>query len=205
MTVDSLDAVFLTAIFILPGFIMNGIIDKMNPPKRHSEGIFFLKYLAYSIINCACWSWLYTIILQASAEHHIVLWVLLVATTIVGSTVLAIIISVLKQKNIAGVILQKMKLNPIHSTPSAWDYYFSKLKPSFVIITMTDGSVLRGWYSGESFSSSDYEERDIFVERSYRIDDNGNWILDQESEGFYVPKDQIRFIEFKRGADDKNE
>lgn len=200
MTIDSLEVVFLTTIFILPGFIVNSIVDKTNPPKKYSESIYFLKCLAYSVVNCACWSWLYIIAFRELSKHIYILFLLLVAITIIGATFIAIAISMLKYKDVVGKILRRVKLNPTHSIPSAWDYFFSQLEPSFVVITMIDGNILRGWYSGESFSSSDYEERDIYVENGYKLDDEGNWIFDEESKGFYIPKDQIRCIEFKKGA-----
>ena len=44
MTIDSFDIVFYTAVFVLPGFIINSIIDAMNPPKKHNDGIYLLCY-----------------------------------------------------------------------------------------------------------------------------------------------------------------
>ena len=56
MSIDSFDVVFYTAIFVLPGFVVNGVINTVNPPKKHNEGVFFLKCIGYSIVSCAIWS-----------------------------------------------------------------------------------------------------------------------------------------------------
>ena len=172
MTIDSLDAVFITAIFILPGFLISSIIDAITPPRKEPEGVYFVRCLVYSIINCAVWSWLYSIILCAKY----------------GNT-----------------FIEKIGINTIHSTPNAWDYYFSQQEPSFIIVTLVDGTVLYGWYAYNSFSSSDQEERDLYVEKSYSVNEKNEWTMDMESNGFYVPKDQIKYIEFKKGAENTYE
>lgn len=41
MTVDSFDIVFYTAIFVLPGFVINSIIGFINPPKNTMMGYFY--------------------------------------------------------------------------------------------------------------------------------------------------------------------
>jgi hypothetical protein len=72
MTIDSLDVVFYTAIFIMPGFIIKSIIDTLNPPKKINDSIFFILCLAYSLVNCAVCSWAYVLI-RPLAEERIML------------------------------------------------------------------------------------------------------------------------------------
>lgn len=198
MIIDSFDAIFYTAIFILPGFIVNSVIDTANPPQKQNEGIYLLKCIFFSLISCAIYSWLYKIVIDCEKISTSLHWILLIVISIAGSFFLGIAIAIIKQHQWLAWMLSKLKINTIHTTPTAWDYYFSKQKSSFVIITLLDDTKLYGWYSNNSFTSSDYEERDIFVEKGY-IFENGNWEEDSESEGFYVAKDQIKLIEFKKG------
>ena len=132
--------------------------------------------------------------------HYVVKWVLLVLVSLTGSLIIGLITSVFKQNQIIDKILEKMKVNTIHTTPTAWDYIFSKQNCAFVIITLLDDTQLYGWYSNNSFTSSDSDERDIFVELGCKYE-YGKWTIDKESAGFYVPKDQIKYIEFKKGDD----
>lgn len=199
MSIDSFDVVFYTAVFILPGFIISNIIDLINPPKKFNEGKYFLKCLLLSIMNCAIWCWLYRIIIDCKDLSSLCHWILLVLVSLIGSTIIGIVIAVIKQKQIIDRLLYKLKVNTIHSTPTAWDYYFSKQESGFVIITLIDDSKLFGWYSSGSFTSSDPEERDIYVEKAYKVE-NEQWKLDEQSAGFYIPKDQIKVIEFKKGG-----
>lgn len=199
MTIDSFDIVFYTAIFVLPGFIINSIIDTMNPPKKHTDGIYLLKCIGLSLVSCGVWCWLYKIILDCDKLSMLWHWVLLALTSVIGSALLGIIIAIIKQFQCIDRILSKLNVNTIHTTPTAWDYLFFNHGESFIIVTLTDDTKLYGWYSSKSFTSSNQDERDIFVEIGYRVSEDGKWEGDSQSGGFYVPKDQIKYIEFKKG------
>lgn len=199
MSIDSFDAVFYTAIFILPGFIISSIIDLVNPPKKYNEGKYLLKCLLLSIVNCAIWCWLYRIIIDCKNLSSLWHWILLVLVSLIGSTVIGLIIAIFKQHQFLDRFLWVLRVKTIHSTPTAWDYFFSKQESGFVIITLIDDSRLFGWYSSKSFTSSDPEERDIYIEIAYKVE-NDQWMLDEQSAGFYIPKDQIKVIEFKKGG-----
>lgn len=197
MIIDSLDVVFYTAIFVLPGFIINSIIDATNPPKKHNDGIFFLKCLLYSIISCACLSWAYKIVIS-NIKNEVAYWMLLLTVTAVGSTIIALAAAIIKQKQIIFIVMNKFGIRTIHPTPSAWDYVFSLQKTNYVIVTLIDGTQIKGAYSSKSFSASDSEDRDLFLEKLYYKVDNEEWVLDTESDGVYIAKDQIKHIEFMK-------
>lgn len=199
MIIDSFDIVFYTAIFVLPGFVVCSIIDSINPPKKHSEATFLLRYIGFSLVNCAAWCWLYKIVIECSNISSLYRWLLLFAISLVGSVLVGLLIAIFKQHQVIDRILNKLKIKTIHTIPTAWDYYFSKQLEGFIIITLIDDTKLYGWYGSNSFTSSDPDERDIYVEYGYQIDEDGKWILDKQSEGFYIPKDQIKYIELKRG------
>ena len=201
MTIDSFDIVFYTAVFVLPGFIINSIIDAMNPPKKHNDGIYLLKCIGLSLVSCGVWCWLYKIILERDKLSELWHWILLALTSIVGSALLGIIIAIIKQFQCIDRILSKLKVNTIHTTPTAWDYLFFNQGSAFIIVTLTDDTKLYGWYASNSFTSSDQEERDLFVEIGYKVSEDGTWEEDPQSGGFYVPKDQIKYIEFKKGEE----
>ena len=197
MLIESFDVVYYTSIFILPGFLIKGIINSLSPPKKTSEGIYFLSCLAYSICNCAIWSWLYNIIYSLHDCSPYWYWVLLVLTTIIGSTIIAVIVGIFKQKALFGKLLNKLHLNFINPIPTAWDYCFSKQESSWLIITTTDDKTILGLYADSSFASSEQEERDIYIERIYdKNDEDDVWIENERSNGIYISKDMIKTIEF---------
>lgn len=203
MIIESFDAIFYTAIFVLPGFIINSVIDATNPPKRHNDGIYLLKCLLYSIIHCAIWSWAYSVILNHTFKYLTLYWISLVLSTLTGATLIAICIVVIKQNNLIYKMFEKLKIRAIHSTPTAWDYIFSQQNSDYVIITLTDDTKIKGWFSMNSFASSDPEERDLYIEELYYEEDEQEWVKDKGSNGVYISKDQIKFIEFKKGENNE--
>lgn len=62
MTIENFETVMLTCIFIIPGFIIDGIISTFIPPKKKNEGLHFLLFLTYSVLHLAVWGWLYSLI-----------------------------------------------------------------------------------------------------------------------------------------------
>ncbi len=199
MLIESFDAVFYTAIFVLPGFIINGIISAFNPTKKLSEGVLLLKSLLYSIIHCAIWSWLYKIIFEISDKYPKTYWFILVLATIIAASVLAAIIGLIQQKQLIRKVLAFFKIYILHSIPNSWDYCFSKNQSTWLIVTLVDGGMIYGQFSTNSFASSDTEERDLYIEKIYRIDDNKAWIEIEGIDGIYIPKEQIKTIEFLKG------
>jgi len=202
MTIDSLDVVFYTAIFIAPGFIVKSIIDTLNPPKKTNDVVFFLSCFAYSLVNCALCSWAYILIKPFAEDRVTIYWIAFLGITLLVSVFLAIFIGFLKQRRIIHKIADKLDIRTIDPTPTAWDYWFSKQETSFVLITLKDGSEIRGFWGYNSFASSDSDMQDVFIEKAYiKSVDSGQWIDNPENNGIYISKDMIRLIEFiKQGG-----
>lgn len=199
MLIESFDVVFYTGIFVLPGYIISEIIAVFNPTKKLSEGALLLKCLLYSIIHCAIWSWLYKIVFEIGAQYPKAYWFILVLTTIIVASVLGTVIGLIQQKQLIRTMLTALKIHTSHSTPNSWDYRFSKNQSTWLIVTLVDGGMIYGWFSTQSFASSDAEERDLYIEKIYSIDDNNTWIENEMIEGIYIPKEQIKTIEFLKG------
>lgn len=196
MTIESFDIVFYTSIFILPGFIIKGIINVLTPPQKSGESVYFISCLAYSIINCALWSWIYKILYPLHESNSNLYWILLVLTTIVGALVIALCVGFIKQRQLINKIFNKIHIHYIDPTPTAWDYYFAKQEPIWVIVTLLDDSKVMGLFSESSFASSDSDERDIYIQEIYDIDEKKKWIKNENSCGIYISKNQIKTIEF---------
>lgn len=199
MLIESFDVVFYTAIFVLPGFIINGIISAFNTTKRISEGVLLLKCLSYSIVHCAIWSWMYKIIFEIAFKYPKTYWFLLVITTIVAASLLAIIMGLIQKKQIIRKMLARFKINILPSTPTAWDHCFSRDESAWVIVTLIDDRVIYGSFSTNSFASSESEERDLFIEKIYSLNDENLWIENEQNEGIYITREQIKTIEFLKG------
>ena len=61
---------------------------------------------------------------------------------------------------------------------------------------MKNGKTIYGKFSEHSFASSDTEERDLYIEKTYNIKEDMTWVEDDKSKGILVAKDEIETIEF---------
>lgn len=198
MIYDSIDAVFYTALFILPGYVITSIVNAFNPQGRLNESKFFLKCLLYSLVNLGVWCWAYSIVLNSTVLKSNFQWFLLAAVTLAGSALLGLIIGIIKQKMPLSKLLNFCGLSTIHPTTLAWDYLFSKQESYYVIVKMDDDKIVRGWFSSNSFASSDPDNHDLYIEQCY----GEGWSEDPQSRGIYIPGDQIKYIELKEGETD---
>lgn len=196
MSIESIDVVLYTCTFLLPGFIIKSVMDTLIPPVKFNETKYFLSCLFYSIINCAICSWIYILLLNNFEMQSVWFWILLVVITIIAAIVVALCISVIKQKNIVGCIFSKFNINSINYVPTAWDFYFSKQNESWVIVTLKSEKTIYGKYSVNSFASSDSEERDLYIEQTYKYIEEQPWGVDNTSNGILISKDEIETIEF---------
>ena len=140
MTIDSIDVVFYTCIFLLPGYIIQEIISSLMPIKQYSDTIKLLRILGYSILNLAVWSWLYMRVIGELKSDKVLYWVLLSAITFISSCVTGILIGIIRHKEWLRKIFSKIKIQIEHPIPTAWDYKFSKTKDSrWVIVSLSNG------------------------------------------------------------------
>lgn len=64
------------------------------------------------------------------------------------------------------------------------------------MVTLTDGSTVCGWFGDNSFASSVPEERDLFIEKVYRLNEGLHWERVENSDGILFRAGEIRHIEF---------
>ena len=80
--------------------------------------------------------------------------------------------------------------------PTAWDYFFDRRVPVFVLVQLKNGSRLGGYYGYQSYATSYPTEGDIFLETVYNVDENGKFREPIEgSGGAIIRKDQYELIE----------
>ena len=195
MTIESFETVLLTCIFVVPGFIIDGIISTFIPTKRKNDGVHFLTFLSYSVFHCAVWSWLYILIWDIRANNIKLFLFILCLTSLITSFILGLLIGLFKKHTLLRKFLNKLNCNISHDIENAWDYFFSQQDATYVVILLNDDTEIYGWYGAKSFSSSASEERDIFIEKFY----DKNWNLIENCTGVYISKDQIKTINFYKG------
>ena len=204
MTISSLDVVYFTFAFLVPGYIIDEIIDKITPTKKEKIEIRFLRCLLYSVVNYVLWAaWGIRLIDKFFKDDDITYWIIIALGVIVTGILTGIIVGVLKAVRISAKILNpillKMNIALKHPAPSAWDYQFNKLQSScgeWVIVRLKSGNVVYGRYGSGSFSSSEESERDLYLEKIYIFDQNKTWVETERTDGIWISASEISTIEF---------
>lgn len=123
---------------------------------------------------------------------RVVLWLCIV---IFLPFIFGITIGIFAQKGIFRLFIQKIGINPVHPSPTAWDWWFSRHHERWVIITLKDETKFGGYFGRNSFASSDPKERDLFIEKIYVIEDDNTW-TESGNKGLLVSQQEIRTMEF---------
>lgn len=208
MTISGFDALFYTIGFLVPGFVWNAAVSALLPQKGEQPQISFVRFLTFSCMNYALWSWLVYLLVKSEffTKHPVrsaCAWGLII---LVSPMLLGLLTGHLSQNETALHIMRRLGLRPIHPIPSAWDYKFSlTTSPAWILVTMKDGSKVGGVFGSRSFASSDTAERDLYVQEVYRVTENGQWQKAERNDGILLRAEQIRHVEFWRdeeGQDD---
>jgi hypothetical protein len=85
--------------------------------------------------------------------YRALIWVALV---LIGPALFGMFLGVAIQKEWFGWIPRKLNIVTIHVIPTAWDWKFSKIPRGgqFIMITLTNGEKVAGFFGPNSFASS---------------------------------------------------
>lgn len=195
--IESLDTVLFTVICVAPGYYMAKIIDAINPTEKKEFYSTSVRWIVLSLLNLSYSMWLFKLLSSFKNLSNTLFWLILpLGVSFIGS-ILALLLAWFKHKQILRILFKKSKISPTHSIPYAWDYAFHNSFSHFIVVTLIDGSQIFGWYSTNSIASSEPDQRDIFIEKTYSYNDT--WKEIEPSEGIWIRGDQIRAIEFLKG------
>ncbi len=84
--------------------------------------------------------------------------------------------------------------------PTAWDWAVNISETRWVKIRLKDGTWVAGWFGPSSFASIYKNNKDLYLERTWYLDANGD-ISDQEpnTDGIWIAHDQIQYMTFQHG------
>ena len=197
--ITSVEALFIILAFVVPGFVMSVVRSQFatGRPQKGTEQV--LGYLALSAINYAVFSWLVFILAatgfpQTHPGWAALLWFVII---LIGPALLGAVLGIAIQKDLFRPFFARLRLQPVHVVPTAWDYQFGRLREAhWVLVELKDGSTVAGFFGTHSFASSDPEERDVFIEQVYRIDEDNTWHPMKLGHGTLIARGEVRSVDF---------
>ena len=186
------EKIILFLAFFMPGFISIKVYELIVATKRHDFSNSVLEAIGYSVLNFTVLSWL--IILIGSPDFNknrpILYFICIIIIFFIFPTIWPLLfIKASKLK-----IFKKYILRPVNMP---WDDVFSKREAYWVIIHMKDGRKIGGKYGTLSGASAFPNQRQIYLETLWKIDDNNAFIKKIErSKGAIFFEDEISIIEF---------
>jgi hypothetical protein len=198
MELSSLQAVFYAINFLVPGFIIELTLSALLPRRDEPEKPLLVRFLTFSCVNHAIWSWLIILLIQAKFVTDHPIWSAIAWTVIVlvSPILLGLLLGRAHQRGLIRKALQRLGFNPLHVIPTSWDWKFSETQPVWVRVTLTDGSAVCGLFGTASFASTDPRERDLYIEAVYRQNRDGHSGVVDRTDGMLIRGGSIRHIEF---------
>lgn len=199
----TIEAITVILIVFIPGYVFLQFSKRAvaHLPQAVDARYFFAVISWGGAIHAAASFWTIPLIRwyrQGEINDHTVyllIWgvvVLFVGPTFLGALGAWIVIQPRVDK-----ILEFTKMDYISRTPSAWEYAI-RTGPAYIRIQLKDGSMVGGMYGGDSFSDPTGAQ-DIFLERAYILDENGDFVeAVPNNVGVWIPHDEIQLMIFSR-------
>lgn len=145
-------------------------------------------------------------IAQSIPGNDITWWIGWIILTLALPFVLGFLAGIVASKGWIYRFLRKLGFSPVHIIPTAWDWKFADCTETYVVITLCNGRSFGAWYGGNSFVSTDPNDKDVFLEETYDIDEtNGQWRI--RDFAMLINANEISTVEFaiQKQPDEENE
>lgn len=207
MTFDTFDTVFFTAGFLVPGFVWSSVLSMFVPRRTTTTEVRLLEFLALSCINHGIWAWALFLIFSTGFAHNSPVWTAgcLGGIMFVSPIALGLALGLARQKNALARLLERFGFRTIHPVPTAWDWHFGRRNPYWALVTLTNGSRVHGLFGFKSFAGDDPDQRDLYLEATFRRTNSGEWAPVEHTGGVLIKADQIASIEFHKITEVKYE
>ena len=183
------NAVFWFVILFLPGFLSAEVYGMMVASERPDFSKDFYKAVAFSILNFAVFAPIvYGMFIAKWFDQLLVAWVTTYVVLIAAPIGWALLMKWLRDQPWTPFLSSNNK---------AWDYFFARKKPVWVVAHMNDGRTVGGLYSGDSYASSYPSEEQVYIETQWLLGEDDEFIgAIDESAGVLLNARDIKTLEF---------
>lgn len=196
---EILYTIIMAIAFLIPGFIITSITKRIIPLVDREYKTRIFENFIYSFLNIFLWSIpIYRIYLNIEfwKDNYILLWIIIFIIVFLSPIAIALIVILFNQYEIIRKMCEYFNIRPVDTEPSAWDFKFKRIKSEWVLITLSNERTVAGFIGENSFISSNFRERDVYIDKVYEIDENGKWNKRKETDGIWIKNEEIRSIEF---------
>lgn len=200
MRLEGFSDLYFALAVLVPGFIYNGVVSTFVPirPSKERE-VILLRYLTATAFNYAICSPAIYVLVSGEVSRPLTQALSWFGIAFVAPVILAVCRAEIVQRDGIRWLYYRLGLRAINPIPTGWDWIFSTTDPCFVLVTLTDGTEIAGYFGSRSLASSDPENRDIYIERVYKVPEDGaQWAAVEGSLGMHISGAQIAYIEFRR-------
>jgi hypothetical protein len=170
-----------------PGFISMKIWGLIHPSRHISFADSLYEAIFYGSLNYfALVQWFPPLMAKINVIWEIIAYILSLVIT-------PLLLPILWKKILLWGFIKKKIINPI---PKAWDVFFGKRQPCFMMVHLKNGQIIGGLYAYESAASSYPEKEDLYLQELWELDDEGRFEKPIDGTmGLLVSYDSIDYIE----------
>lgn len=187
-----IDKILLFLILFIPGFISIKVWSMAVPSDKQKVTDYIIEAICYSTFNFISLIWLINLSLdKVNQENHPVwcyigIFFIFVGFPFIWPLLLKGILSIKR--------VNKIFKNP---TPKAWDAFFSKQLPCFILVHLKEGEMIGGLYNDGSFASAYPNTEDLYISEVWNINEDGQFVEKMEDTlGIWIKCEQISYLEF---------
>lgn len=193
--IKSLDMVYIALFFVIPGMVITYIRERFITGRVVSVKDGVISFFALSILYYGAAFPAVDLLFSSgiSGWAKYISWISLV---FVGPSLVGLLLGMSVRKGWIRKVFGHFNINPVHVIPTGWDYVFGINEQRYVLVTMNDDTKFGGFYSTNSFASSEQSCRDLYLEKVFEIpSDDSPWI-ECYGKSLWLNGAQIRSVEF---------
>lgn len=157
--------------FVVPGFLSMQIYAQIRPRQRATLKDTLLEAIAFGLINFVLliWGVLWVMDARNYATHPILVYLLVIVIFLVMPAVWPLVLIAVQNR------LAEWNLF-LATSPTAWDHYFQRRRPCWVIVHLGDGKRIGGHFGHVSYASAYPEPGHIYLEELWTLNDQGGFV-----------------------------
>lgn len=182
-------------IFTVPGmvalYVRAQFLDGRVPSLKDGLAVYVALSLIYHAVCFTFFPALYAVRIASATSWERASWLMI---EFIGPALIGIASGANVRRHWLRSFLAKLGMTTVHPVASAWDWKFSEVSESWVLVTLKDGTRWSGVLGKKSFISSSSTERDLYLEKVYTRNKKGDW--QERDSGVLILHDQVQTIEF---------